>query len=256
MSHPVAISSASFARGSPMCHRCTSTPRLPSGSSRLWSGPATKPSSESDIWQVVSVIGTPKWLRVAIGFGDVSRCREHVVDPAGSSLSRTWHRLRPRGTSGRSGRRDDEEDPVKYLLLKHYRGGPAPAKDWAPMDRWTPEEVDAHMQYMNDFADRLKESGEFVDSQALSSEGAFVRADGEGRPPVTDGPFAEPKDLSAGWRVIDVESWARAMGRGGELPPPRGAGGEPIHEWLQLRPLPRCPPPVTERTGPPGGGTR
>jgi len=100
---------------------------------------------------------------------------------------------------------------VKYLLLKHYRGGPAPAKDWAPMDRWTPEEVDAHMQYMNDFADRLKESGEFVDSQALSSEGAFVRADGEGRPPVTDGPFAETKDLIAGWMAIDVDSHDRAV---------------------------------------------
>jgi hypothetical protein len=126
---------------------------------------------------------------------------------------------------------------VKYLLLKHYRGGPAPAKDWAPMDRWTPEEVDAHMQYMNDFADRLKESGEFVDSQALSSEGAFVRADGEGRPPVTDGPFAETKDLIAGWMVIDVESWDRAVELAGELSASPGAGGEPIHEWLEVRPF-------------------
>jgi hypothetical protein len=24
---------------------------------------------------------------------------------------------------------------AKYLLLKHYRGGPAPAVDWAPMDQ-------------------------------------------------------------------------------------------------------------------------
>jgi hypothetical protein len=30
---------------------------LPSGSSRLWSGPATKPSSEIDMWQVVCGIG-------------------------------------------------------------------------------------------------------------------------------------------------------------------------------------------------------
>src|SRR5205085_5385885 len=32
-------------------------PRFPSGFSRLWSGPATKPSSEIDMWQVVSGIG-------------------------------------------------------------------------------------------------------------------------------------------------------------------------------------------------------
>ena len=34
---------------------------------------------------------------------------------------------------------------MKYLLLKHYRGGPAPVIDLPPMDRWTPEEVDAHI---------------------------------------------------------------------------------------------------------------
>ncbi|HSK57867.1 MAG TPA: hypothetical protein VK935_02320, partial [Actinomycetospora sp.] len=67
---------------------------------------------------------------------------------------------------------------MTYLILKHYRGGPAPAVDWAPMDQWTPDEVDAHFKYMQDFADRLVETGEFVDSQALSAEGAFVRHDG------------------------------------------------------------------------------
>ena len=30
---------------------------------------------------------------------------------------------------------------AKYLLLKHYRSGPAPAMDWAPMDQWTPDET-------------------------------------------------------------------------------------------------------------------
>ena len=43
---------------------------------------------------------------------------------------------------------------MKYLLLKHYRGGPAPAVGGVPMDRWTPEEVDAHMRFMHDFAAR------------------------------------------------------------------------------------------------------
>jgi hypothetical protein len=126
---------------------------------------------------------------------------------------------------------------MKYLLLKHYRGGPAPAFDWVPMDRWKPEEVDAHVRFMHDFAARLEETGEFVDSQALAPEGAFVRYDGEGRPPVTDGPFAETKDLIAGWMVIDVESWDRAVQLAGELSAAPGAGGEPIHEWLEVRPF-------------------
>ncbi len=94
---------------------------------------------------------------------------------------------------------------AKYLLLKHYRGAPAPAND-VPMDQWTPEEAEAHFQFMRDFATRLEGTGEFVDGQALSPEGMWVRSDGEGRPPVTDGPFAETKDLIAGWMVIDVDS--------------------------------------------------
>jgi len=135
---------------------------------------------------------------------------------------------------------------VKYLLLKHYRGGPAPAVDWVPMDQWTPEELDAHVQFMRDFAARLEETGEFVDGQALAPEGAFVRYDGEGRPPVTDGPFAETKDLIAGWFVVDVESWDRAVQLAGELSAAPGARGEPIHEWLEIRPFLTELPTVTE----------
>jgi hypothetical protein len=134
---------------------------------------------------------------------------------------------------------------MKYLLLKHYRGAPATVND-VPMDQWTPEEVDAHVQFMRDFAARLEETGEFADTQALAPEGAFVRYDGEGRPPVTDGPFAETKDLIAGWYVIDVESWDRAVQLAGELSAAPGAGGKPIHEWLEVRPFLTGSPTVTE----------
>src|SRR5688500_4172624 len=92
------------------------------------------------------------------------------------------------------------ETMAEYLLPKHYRGAPAPVND-IPMDQWTPDEVEAHIQFMRDFAARLEGSGEFVDSQALWPEGVWVRYDGEGRPPATDGPFAETKDLVAGWMV-------------------------------------------------------
>ena len=99
---------------------------------------------------------------------------------------------------------------TKYLLLKHYRGGPASVND-VPMDQWTPEELSAHVQYMQDFAARLEGTGEFVDSQALSPEGTFVRYDGEGRPPVTDGPFAETKDLIAGFDILECADLDEAI---------------------------------------------
>ena len=134
---------------------------------------------------------------------------------------------------------------AKYLLLKHYRGAPAAVND-VPMAQWAPDEVSAHVKYMEDFAARLVETGEYVDSQALAPEGSFVRYDGEGRTPVTDGPFAETKDLIAGWMTIDVDSYERAVELAGELSAAPGANGEPIHEWLELRPFLTTPPTVTE----------
>jgi hypothetical protein len=134
---------------------------------------------------------------------------------------------------------------AKYLLLKHYRGAPAAVND-VPMSEWTPEEVEAHIRFMNEFADRLQAGGEYVDGQALSPEGTWVRFDGEGRPPVTDGPFAETKDLIAGWMVIDVDSYERAVELAGELSAAPGAGGRPIHEWLELRPFLTEAPSVTD----------
>ena len=134
---------------------------------------------------------------------------------------------------------------AKYLLLKHYRGAPRGVND-EPMDKWTPEEISAHIQYMDDWAKRLETTGEFVEGQALSPEGTFVRSDGPGRPPVTDGPFAETKDLIAGWMVIDVDTYERAVELAGELSAAPGAGGRPIHEWLELRPFLGEAPTITE----------
>jgi hypothetical protein len=135
---------------------------------------------------------------------------------------------------------------AKYLILKHYRGGPAPTVDYPPADQWTPDEWDAHLQFMRDFLARLEESGEFVDERALKPEGAFVRYGGEGRPPVTDGPFAETKDLIAGWCIVDVESGDRAVQLAGELSAAPGPGGKPLYEWLEVRPLMADSPTVTE----------
>lgn len=137
---------------------------------------------------------------------------------------------------------------AKYLLLKHYRctARPESVVDEVPMEQWTPDEIDAHMTYMHDFAARLESSGEFVDGQALSPEGTFVRYGGPGKPPVTDGPFAETKDLIAGWMAIDVDSYDRALELAGELSAAPGKGGDPIYEWLEVRPFLGEAPTVTE----------
>ncbi|MFF4750441.1 YciI family protein [Streptomyces sp. NPDC002514] len=134
---------------------------------------------------------------------------------------------------------------AKYLLLKHYRGAPPPVNN-VPMDQWTPEEVSAHVRYMQDFAARLEGTGEFVDAQAVAPEGTWVRYDGAGRPPVTDGPFAETKDVIAGWMVVDVDRHERALELAGELSAAPGAAGKPLHEWIEVRSFLAAPPMVTE----------
>src|SRR5262245_2360766 len=139
--------------------------------------------------------------------------------------------MRPTGS-----RSHEENTMAKYLLLKHYQGAPAPVNN-VPMNEWAPDEVEAHIQFMRDFAARLESTGEFVDAQALAPEGVWVQYGGEGQPPVTDGPFAETKDLIAGWMVIDVDSHERALELAGELSAAPGAGGKPIHEWLEVRPF-------------------
>src|SRR3954453_5298033 len=132
-------------------------------------------------------------------------------------MSRTADGLRPRGGGGHDGPPTPRRTTMaKYLLLKHYRGAPAPVND-VPMDQWTPEEISAHMRYMHDFAGRLEGPGGFAAAQPPAPEATFVRYDGEGPPPVTDGPFAETKDLIAGWMVIGVDTYERARGLAGGL---------------------------------------
>ncbi|WP_112134497.1 YciI family protein [Glycomyces dulcitolivorans] len=127
---------------------------------------------------------------------------------------------------------------AKYLLLKHYRGGPKQhANAVAAMDEWTPEEISEHIAFMGKVADDLRERGEFVDAQALAFEGEFVRYGGEGAAPVTDGPFAETKDVIAGWMIIDVDSKERAYEAAAYLSSAPGKDGLPLHEWIEVRPF-------------------
>jgi len=136
---------------------------------------------------------------------------------------------------------------AKYLLLKHYQGGPErTAQGCIPMDQWTPQEITDHIGFMHHVADTLAERGEFVSADGLSPEGTFVRFDGEGKPPVTDGPFAETKDLIAGWMIIDVDSQERAHEAAAFLSSAPGPGGVPLQEWIEVRPFMSEPPTVTE----------
>lgn len=125
----------------------------------------------------------------------------------------------------------------KYLLLKHYRGGPELPKALPPMDQWDPADVEAHIAFMGEVTEMLKQRGEFVDVQALTPDNVWVQDGGHpGAAPVTtDGPYPETADLVAGWWMIDVESRERALEIAAHVSAGPGPGGEPIHEWIAVR---------------------
>src|SRR6059058_1486076 len=129
------------------------------------------------------------------------------------SMSRSADRLRSLGEGPRQARPTTPGDTMpKYLLLKHYRGGPEPHRAVPPMDQWAPEDVEAHMAFQHHVTQLLEEHGEYVDVRALAPARTWVRYGGEEAAPVTtDGPHPETSDLVAGWWMIDVDSHERAL---------------------------------------------
>lgn len=124
----------------------------------------------------------------------------------------------------------------KFLILKHYRGGPEPHHPFPPMDQWAPEDVEAHMTFLRNVSATLRETGEYVDGQALTPSRTWVRYGGEGAAPVTtDGPHPETSDLIAGWYMVDVESRERALEIAAWVSSEPGPGGGPLYEWLDVR---------------------
>lgn len=124
----------------------------------------------------------------------------------------------------------------RFLLLKHYRGGPEHHHPVVPMDQWTPEAVDAHMRFLGECSRMLEESGELVEGQALHPGRVYVRYGGEGAAPVTtDGPYPETSDLVAGWYMVDVESRERALEIAAFVSSGPDQDGNPFHEWIEVR---------------------
>lgn len=125
---------------------------------------------------------------------------------------------------------------AKYLILKHYRGGPMPHHPFPPMDQWAPEDVEAHMAFQHHVNEMLERNGERVDAQALTPTRTWVRYGGPDAAPVTtDGPHPETSDLIAGWYMIDVDSYERALAIAAYVSSEPGPRGEPLYEWLELR---------------------
>ena len=89
---------------------------------------------------------------------------------------------------------------------------------------------------MADYHERLAKAGVLVDANGLrpSSDGWRIEWSA-GRKIVTDGPFAETKELIAGYTIIDVPSRREAVEWAGRFPNPAlGDGAIEIRQMFEL----------------------
>src|SRR5262245_948902 len=129
---------------------------------------------------------------------------------------------------------------MKFMLMMHHAGeGPA-------IHTWPPRDVQAHIAFMMDFNKKLAAAGELVDAQGLAGpeQAKIVRAKKGGPPAITDGPFAESKELLAGFWIIEVPSERRAIEIAGQVSAAPGLGGVPMSIPIELRQVMSAPPDV------------
>ena len=125
---------------------------------------------------------------------------------------------------------------MKYMMLIYGAEG-----------RWTAEERTACVVESLGVCDELAAAGKFLDASPLQSvtTAATVRVR-DGRPLVTDGPFAETTEQLGGYYVLDLADLDEAIAVAGRLPP-AAKGTVEIRPLLALDGL---PPPRPFPAGP------
>jgi hypothetical protein len=120
---------------------------------------------------------------------------------------------------------------MKYLLLIY---GDEAAME-ASMAGMTPEQQAAQTKVWFDYGDWLAEKGWLVAGDALqaTSTATVVRAP-DGKPVITDGPFAETKEQLGGYYLLDVANVDDAIEAGARCP---GA----TFGTIELRPIQEFP---------------
>jgi hypothetical protein len=131
---------------------------------------------------------------------------------------------------------------MRFMLLQNYG---AVFSGCPPMSEWSPEDVQAHIEFQHVLNAELLEQGELVDAQGLAGPevAKFVRWDGAGAPVITDGPYPESKELLAGYRLIDVDSLDRALEIAARASAAPGMGGAAIQDSIEVRQVLGAPDP-------------
>jgi hypothetical protein len=99
------------------------------------------------------------------------------------------------------------EAPVKYLILIY--SNPASREIWAG---FSDDQRAEGFRYYAALTDELAASGELIVSEALADASLATRVSvRDGQTLTSDGPFAETKELLAGFFLLECESVERAV---------------------------------------------
>jgi len=128
---------------------------------------------------------------------------------------------------------------MKYMLLM---GGTQASFD--SMNTWSPDEIQAHLNHMDELDGELRESGELVDGLGLAppDQAKIVVAGDGGTPEITDGPFPEAKEFLAGYWMVECESLERAIEIAARTSAAPGPGGAPMNMQIEVREVMEAPP--------------
>lgn len=101
--------------------------------------------------------------------------------------------------------------------------------------RW-PEDSERLFEAMRIYHEELAQAGALLDASGLhpSSKGWRIRYTPDGKRSVVDGPFAESKELIAGYTLIQVRSREEALEWTRRFPNPVGSGQPAEIEVRQL----------------------
>jgi hypothetical protein len=103
---------------------------------------------------------------------------------------------------------------MKYLILIYGN-----AESRAIWESFSEEQQAEGYAYYSKIEEELAASGELIVSEALADASETKRVSvREGRTVATDGPFAEAKELLAGFFLVECESVDRAVEIAGRLP--------------------------------------
>ena len=126
---------------------------------------------------------------------------------------------------------------MKYMLMMNTPGG-GPYQ----IANWSTQDIQRHIQFMKDFAQRLTASGELAAAEGLAGpdQAKRVRAGNDGRP-ITDGIFPESKEFLAGYWIVDVGNAERAYQIAAEASAAPGVGGKPLNLSIEVRQVMSAP---------------